>query len=71
MVASFPDLYAIRDPNREDDEHETEDRLTYVEREFAEIQQRLRNLLAYIRQDDMAPLTPVVRPLFRPKDEHP
>lgn len=51
-------------PDREDDKP-TDERLTYVERELTGLRQRLDNLLMFVRQDDMAPLTPVV-PVHRP-----
>jgi hypothetical protein len=44
-----------------EDNQPTDDRLTHVERELTGLRQRLDKLLLFIRQDDMAPLTPAVR----------
>jgi hypothetical protein len=58
------------DRHQDRDNHErSEERLNVVERELNGLQQRLSRLLAYIRQDDMAPLTPMVRPLFDAKED--
>lgn len=52
-----------------DDEDRSEERMAHVERELTGLQRRLNSLLAYIRQDDMAPLTPMVRPTWSPPNE--
>lgn len=40
------------------DDRETERRMNYIKREFADIQKRLSSLLGYIEADTMAPMDP-------------
>lgn len=59
MVAVLHSSIRIR-PDGADDQ-ESEERLAHVEHELTGLRKRLDNLLSYIRKDDMAPLTPMVR----------
>lgn len=60
MVAVFhSSIFPIRPDDA--DEHQSEERLNHVEKELTGLRKRLDSLLSYIRQDDMAPLTPFVR----------
>lgn len=65
-------FFSITPPSRpeHDDDTRADERLTHVEHELTGLRSRLDNLLAYIRQDDMAPLTPAVRRLWiKPKED--
>lgn len=69
VVAFHSSIYPIR-PDGMDD-HQSEERLTHVEKELTGLRKRLDSLLAYIRKDDMAPLTPIVRMQKQtPPEEH-
>lgn len=61
MGAVYQSSYIPSRPERDDD-RESDDRLSYVERELTGLRRRLDDLLNYIRADDMAPLTPAIRP---------